>query len=199
MTKANFDRATAIETMTADLRGYIDARRLRDSTFAEGARKRSDKYLAFFATTRFATAAVDYQIDLRDLFNRCDKTLDRFVRVFDALLRDDLSLKNESDQNRYTFGLVRSLIAGAAQKIALQKKDVLATATKRDDAQDFVTVSRRVMSDTTAERQSGIAVYTLELLGVITRTKTESGVMQMTVNTKATAYKRFLKLIASGQ
>jgi hypothetical protein len=186
------NNAAMIETM-------LTARRDRDASLAEGGRKRSQKYCAFFATAKFATAATDYKIDLNDMFGRCDKTLDRFVRVFDALVSGSLALKGETDQNRYTFNLVRSLVKGVATKQAVKKTDILATATKRDDAQEFVTVSRRVMSDTTAERQSGIATYVLELLGIVTRTKNESGIVTMTVNTNAVAYKRFCKLIAQGE
>ncbi|NKX37341.1 hypothetical protein HGG70_05255 [Rhodobacteraceae bacterium R_SAG4] len=196
MTTSKIDRENAIAQVSEVLTGKIAARRERDSKLAAGAVKRSDKYLAFFATARFATAVVDYQINLDDLFSRCDKTLDRFVRVFDSLLSGSLALKGETDQNRYTFNLARSLIGAVKEKEFLNKSDVLATATKREDAREFVTVSRRIMSDSTAERQSGIATYVLETLGMVVRTKSESGLVQMTVNKQATAYKRFLKLIS---
>lgn len=197
MTTNKANREAAITETAIALESLIAARRERDSKLADSAIKRSEKYCAFFATARFATAAVDYNLDLKDIFSRCDKTLDRFYRVLDALLIGSLALRNESDQNRYTFGLAKSLIGSVKEKEFMTKSDVLATATKREDAREFVTVSRRIMSDSTAERQSGIATYVLECLGMVVRTKSESGIVQMTVNKNATAYNRFLELVSA--
>lgn len=200
MTKMNAaQRNEAISVCATTLCAMVADRRMKDAALCAQAVKRSDKYLAFFATAKFATVAHDYRIDLADLFGRCDKTLDRFVRVTDNLLRDDLSIRAESDQNRYTFNLLRTLVAGAANKIAVTKSDVFATASKVADAPEYVTVSRRIMCDSTAERQSGIATYVLECLGIVTRTKTESGSVIMTVNVNSPMYRKVVKMIASGQ
>ena len=200
MTKMNAaQRAETIATVTNTLSQMITDRKAKDATLCAQAVKRSDKYCAFFSTAKFATVAVDARFDLTDLFGRCDKTLDRFVRVLDSVMRDNLDLTNESDQNRYTFNLLRTVVAGAATKTAITKSDVFATATKTDTAPEYVTVSRRKMSDSTAERQSGIATFVLECLGIVTRTKTESGSVVMTVNVNAPMYRRALKLVASGK
>lgn len=201
MTKAMTatERATAIEATASQVRDLITARKVTDADLAEGGRKRSEKYCAYFATARFATAAVDYGFDLRDLFDRCDKTLDRFVRVLDTVLNDSLQVTSDRDQNRYTFNLMRTLVASVNAQTMVKKTDVLATATKRDDAQDFVNVSKRIMSDTTADRQSGIAVYVLECLGFLNRIKNANGSIEYHVNRNSKIYRKVVKLIASGQ
>lgn len=198
MTKMTKEQRDAlIATTKTDLTARIAQRRERDAQLAEGARKRSDKYLAFFGGDRFATMVVDYSLNLDDIFSRCDKTLDRFRAVCDHLLRGDLTLRDERDQSRYTFDLARSVVGAHKVQAHLTKNDVLATATKRENVNEYVIVARRVMSDTTAERQSGIAMYTLELLGVVKRTRAESGSVVMTCDTKAQAFKRFTNLIAA--
>lgn len=200
MTKMNAaQRNDAINTTAATLTDLIAVRRDRDAGFAEGARKRSATYLAFFATAKFATSVVDYGFDLKDIFDRCDKTLDRFVRVLKCLQENTMQIASDRDQNRYTFNLMRTLVASVNQKTAVNKVDVLATATKRDDAQEFVNVSKRVMSDLTADRQSGIAVFTLELLGFLTRTKNANGSVEYHVNKNSAIYRKVCKLIAEGK
>lgn len=191
MTTAQF--LTEIEPMIA-------ARRERDSKLAANAVKRSDKYLAFFASDRFARFAIAHKLDVASaLADRCDKTLDRFMRVSDALIREDLTLKNERDQNRYTFGLAQTLVQSVNRKLAVSKTDILATGSKAfaETASEFVSVSRRTMSDSTAERQTGLAQYALEILGFITRSRTVNGQIEIVVNTRAPVYKRFVKLLAT--
>lgn len=198
MTKLNAaQRIEAIAEVKGALAEHIAARKVRDAKFAEGARKRSEKYLAFFATDRFAATAFDYGFDLTDLFSRCDKTLDRFVRVLDTLNRDTLQVASDRDQNRYTLNLMRTLVASVNAQATVAKSDVFATATKVDNARDFVNVSRRVMSESTADRQSGIAVYVLELLGFLHRSKNLDGSVSYHVNRNSKIYRKVLKLIAA--
>lgn len=180
-----------------DFNAAVTAIRERDAKLAESARKRSDKFCAFMLRATVQESVIRDGVNLELLFTQCDKTRDRFVRVYDAVMRNDMSLKNESDQNRYTFNLVRSLIQSVSVKSKLNKTDILATATKRDDASEFVTVSRRIMQDSTAERQSGIAQFVLTACGVVTRSRNENNRIEMTVNTKSAIYKRFVKMIAS--
>ena len=197
MTKEN--RAQAVNAVSETLRGLIDARKVVDAKLAEGGRKRSEKYLAFFATAKFADAVVDNGFDLKDLFERCDKTLDRFVRVFDTLNRNTMQTTSERDQNRYTFNLMRTLIGAANAQAQITKSDVIATATKRENVADYVNVSKRVMSETTADRQSGIAVFVLEILGFLTRVKSASGAVEYHVNRKNSTYRKAVKLIAENK
>lgn len=198
MTKMNKEeRAVAVDAVKADIATRIESRRERDRKLAAGAVKRSDKYLAFFAGDRFANMVIDYNLNLDDVFSRCDKTLDRFRVVADHLLRGDLNLTSDRDQSRYTFDLARSMINAHKMRAHLTKSDVLATASKRDNENKYVTVSRRLMSDNTAERQSGIATYTLELLGVVKRSRKENGSMVMTCDTRSRAFKRFADLITA--
>ena len=199
MTMTKEMHADLIASVSNDLRGMIDARRIVDTKLAEGGRKRSDKYLAFFATAKFATAASDIGFDLKDLFERCDKTLDRFVRVLETMMSDTLQATSERDQNRYTFNLMRTLIGAANAKAQVTKTDVIATATKREGLADYVNVSSRVMSESTADRQSGIAVYVLECLGFLTRIKSASGAVEYHVNRKNAVYRKAVKLISENK
>lgn len=171
----------------------------RYSTKAQNAQDRIAKVTAFFATDRFATAAVDYKFDLKDAYKRCDKTLDRFVRVLDVLLKDSMTLGSDKDQNRYTFNLIRTLVGSVNAQVAVTKADVHATATKVETAPEFVAVSKRFMSESTADRQSGIATYVLEMLGLLTRVKNANGSVEYKVNKNSKIYRKICKIIASGK
>lgn len=178
-------------TIATEIAQRNEALKAKYASKAANAQKRIAQVTAFFATAKAQDALIKYNVDADVLFNRCDKTLDRFRVILDALIRGDVSLRNESDQSRYTYGLVQSVITANAANAKLAKADVLATASKRDSDNEFVTVARRVMSDTTAERQSGIATYVLETLNVFARVKAESGKMTIEANVKSAAFKRF--------
>ena len=173
-----------------------DALRAKYASKAANAQKRIAVATAFYASDRAQTAMLTYGVDVDALYKLCDKSHDRFVKVTDALIRGDLTLRDDRDQNRYTFGLIRSAIAANAANAKLTKSDILATGSKRDDASEFVTVSRRIMSDSTAERQTGIAQYVLTALGVATRVRNLNNKIDFDVNVKSAAYKRFVELLA---
>lgn len=198
MSKLNASQRAETIAATASLISESNiALKARYATNAQPAQDRIAKVVAFFATEKFATATVDYGFDLKDLFGRCDKTLDRFVRVLDTLNRDTMQVASEKDQNRYTFNLIRTLVGSVNAQIAVSKKDVFATATKVENAPEFVAVSKRFMSESTADRQSGIATYVLECLGLLTRKKNSNGSVEYVVNKNSKIYRKVVKLIAS--
>lgn len=192
-------RATAIAETAETIAANNAALKARYAENAQGAVKRVQNVTAFFATARFATAAIDYRFDLTDAYKRCDKTLDRFVRVLDVLLNDSMQTTSDKDQNRYTFNLLRTLVASVNAQTAVTKADVFATASKVADAPEFVAVSKRFMSESTADRQSGIATYVLEMLGLLTRKKNMNGSVEYHVNKNSAIYRKVVKIIASGQ
>lgn len=198
MTDTKANRAASILAIAEKVAAQNVALVNRYATNAQPARDRVQKVCAFFATDRFATAACDYGFDLTDLYGRCDKTLDRFVRVLDVLLKDSIALGSEKDQNRYTFNLIRTLVASVNAQATVTKSDVFATATKVETAPEFVAVSKRFMSESTADRQSGIATYVLEMLGLLTRVKNMNGSVDYKVNKNSKIYRKVCKIIASG-
>lgn len=199
MTATKEIRAEMIAATAAMICDKNVALTARYSTKAQNAQDRIAKVTAFFATDRFATAAVDYKFDLADVYTRCDKTLDRFVRVLDVLLKDSMTLGSDKDQNRYTFNLIRTLVGSVNAQVAVTKTDVFATATKVDTAPEYVAVSKRFMSESTADRQSGIATYVLEMVGLLTRVKNANGSVDYKVNKNSKIYRKVCKIIASGQ
>lgn len=197
MSATRIARAEMIASVSASVLAQNVALTERYATKAQNAQDRIAKVTAFFATDRFATAAVDYGFDLGDVYQRCDKTLDRFVRVLDVLLKDSMHTTSDKDQNRYTFNLIRTLIGSVNAQATVNKSDVFATATKVLDAPEYVAVSKRFMSESTADRQSGIATYVLEMLGLLTRVKNMNGSVDYKVNKNSKFYKKVCKIIAS--
>jgi hypothetical protein len=195
MTKEN--RIATIATVAADVLTRNATLTAKYATKAENAQQRIAKVTAFFATDRFATMVVDHGFDLKDIYDRCDKTLDRFVRVIDTLNRDTMQIASDKDQNRYTFNLIRTLVASVNAQVAVKKSDVFATATKVETAPEFVAVSKRFMSESTADRQSGIATFVLEMLGLLTRNRNADGSVEYKVNKNTKVYRKVCKLIAS--
>lgn len=200
MTKMTKEQRDALIASThQDLRIICDKLTEKYSVHAENAQKNIRVANAVYLTAAFATFAVDYGINLEKLFAMCDKTHKRFVTVYDNLTRGDLSLVSVSDQNRYTFDLARSALAAHKQNAMLTKADTFASATKVENAPEYVTISTRKMADSTANRQSGIARTVLTVLGLIVREESQNGKMLLKCNTKSACFKRFAKLIASGE
>lgn len=197
--KTKENRAASILAIAETVQAQNAALTLRYATNAKPAQDHVRKVTAFFATDRFATAAHDYGFDLKDLYGRCDKTLYRFICVLDVLLKDSMTLGSDKDQNRYTFNLIRTLVASVNAQAVINKSDVFATATKVEGAPEYVVVSKRFMSEKTADRQSGIATYVLEMLGLLTRVKNMNGSVDYKVNKNSKIYRKVCKIIASGQ
>lgn len=188
--------------LTENIKARVAARQERDAAklTCQNALRRSRNYSQEMLKADFATTVTTYDMNLDRFFERCDKTLDRFFKVLTALKLDTLSVAKETDQNRYTFNLVRTLIAAHAKSIAMiSKDDQLATASKREVSQDYISVAKRIMCDSTAERQTGIAAKVLEDLGFCNVTFNGNKIAGITVNAKSAAFKLFADMIARGR
>ena len=191
-------------TETADkVRALVETRKVRDAETltCQNALRRSRNYNADFLKASFTEVFVDYGVDLDTLFSRCDKTLDRFCKVVDQIFNNDtLSPTDSRDQYRYTVNLIRSLVkANAANVSVLVKSDVLATATKRKTDNDFVQVASRLMCDSTAERQSGIAAKVLTDLGFCNAKFNGNKLVGLTLNTDSVIFAKICQMIADGK
>ena len=187
--------------LTENIKGRIAARQARDAEklTCNNALTRSKKYTEKMLQASFVATVQKYDINLDRFFNRCDKTLDRFFKVLQVVNLDSLTVAKETDQNRYTFNLIRSLIAAHAKNIAMLTKDEqLATASKRniDENQDYVAVAKRIMCDSTAKRQTGIAAMVLQDLGFLNVVFHGNTIAGLTVNSDSAAYKQFADMIA---
>lgn len=198
MTKQN-EALTAIHD---NVRARMVKRAERDAKLKESASSRVKGYVAFFATDSFAKNVTEFSINLDSLLDQCDKTLDRFRRVSQSLNRDSLALVDDRDQNRYTFNLARSLVAAHAKSMTeIQRDDMRATGSKRDvdETRDYITVAKRHMQDSTTERQVGIGARVLRELGFCEPVFNGNKLVSLRVKPKSAAFRKFTKLIASGQ
>jgi hypothetical protein len=191
MTKA--DRDLAIAEIQANNAAIAANRALKDSALATDGRKRSQAYCAFFASAAFAELTLDCDLDVSDIMNRCDKTLDRIRVIIQRVASGKVEPLSDRDQVRYFTNIMRTMIAAHGQKIAVAGADILAASSKTDTARDFVAVAVNKMSESTAERQSKLTIYTLEFLNVIERVKVGNRVTDMSLNTKSVFYKRIKK------
>lgn len=199
MTNA-IDRETAITATIEAIASRIPNRAARDAKLGDDGQRRSASYLAFFATTAFAEIATDAQIDLEQLFNRCDKTLNRVELLLKALATGEFFLRNESDQNRYSFDLIKTLINAHNAKVAMiTRSDASATASKTDTASDYVQVATRNMAASTQSRQGGIATYVLETLGMVEFERSGKNIVGYKVKPKTAFFKRMSAMVKKAQ
>lgn len=175
-------------------------RKARDAKLAESGQARSKSYCAFFATDAFANTAESYAIDLKRMFDLCDKTLNRLELFLKAIAEDKFYQRNESDQNRYTYNIVRTMINAHNAKVAMiTKSDTFACGQKVEGANEYVAVHAKHMSDTTTARQTGIALYVLECLNVCTVQRVGKNIIGYKVNDKSAMYKRLSKMVKAEQ
>lgn len=188
---------TATKSQICEL---IIARKVRDANLASGGLKRSESYCAFFATDRFAQIATDCAIDLNKMFNRCDKTLNRLELFLKAIAEDTFFMRNESDQNRYIYGLIKSMVNAHNMKLgAITRADKFAATQKVEGAADHVVSLSRIMSDLTSERQGGIATYVLEDLGFCEFVRNGRMVTGYKVKPKSAIFKRLARMVKAEQ
>lgn len=187
--------------MTAiDMTARIAARAERDAKLAAGAQARSKTYCAYFATTAFGEQVTKYSIDLDAFFALCDKTLNRYELMMKSLATGEFFLRNESDQNRYAFNIIKTMINAHNAKVAqINKADVFATGSKVAEANEYVALSSRIMSDSTVARQTGIALYVLASLNVCEVQKVGKNIVGYKVNDKSPMYKLLAKMVKEEQ
>lgn len=184
-----------------DLNAAIAARAERDSKLATGGQTRSKSYLAYFASAAFATEAESYSINLHKFFDLWDKTLNRYELMMKALATGEFYLRNESDQNRYAFNIIKTMINAHNLKVAqVNKQDIFATGSKVSvETNEYVALSSRIMSDSTVARQTGIALYVLEALNVCEVQKVGKNIVGYKVNDKSVMYKKLAKMLKAEQ
>lgn len=192
------NRVDQIEQVAETLIARIAARQERDAKLATGGQTRSKSYCAYFATEQFRGEVIDYGINLDLFFGLCDKTLNRYELMMKALKSDTFFMRNENDQNRYAFNIIRTMCNGHALKVAqITKADVFASGQKVDaeHANGYVKISSQFMSDETVKRQTGIALYVLQALNVCEVQKVGNAIVGYKVNDKSAMFKRLAKIV----
>lgn len=171
-------------------------RAIRDAKLAPSAAARVKGYNAYCATALFAGDVETYAIDLNKFFNMCDKTIDRYVKLMQALATGAFYLNNENDQNRFAFNAIRSMVNAHNVKVAqLTRDDTFAIGQKVETANDYVAVSSRIMADSTVARQVGIALTCLEVLNMCEVQRVGSKVVGYKINDKSPMFKRLAKMV----
>lgn len=189
-----------IETVKNEIANMNVSRRERDTKLVAQGQKRSASYIAFFATDYFATVALSNGIDIKAMYELCDKTLNRLELMLKATKEGSFFLRNETDQNRYAFNLIATIVNGHNAKIAMvTRDDVSACGNKRETANEYVKVSSRIMSDSTEKRQVGIALSVLETLGMIETQRVGHTISGYKPIPQSVAFKRFAKMVKAEQ